>query len=122
MIHPNKKTHINGIKSPSKASLLRSKSTDHLTSAHKSISRKNMVEKVGGNDLSNTKVVSLKKTKSTKSLKVKPKSLVNNIESKSLKKTKPKVKKNIESDCKTVKKGKKLIRHQFSDESFNNSE
>ena len=43
MNHQNKKSHPTGFKSPSKVSLVRSKSTDHLTSAHKSINRKNIL-------------------------------------------------------------------------------
>lgn len=43
MIHPNKKIHTNGFKSPTKISLVRSKSTEQLTSTHKSIGRKHAV-------------------------------------------------------------------------------
>jgi hypothetical protein len=94
-MHPNKKTHTNGFKSPSKVSLIRTKSTEHLTSAHKSISRKNAVEKVRGNDFSTIKITSLNKTKSAKSLKSKPKSLIKSAETKSANKVKPKVKKHL---------------------------
>ncbi len=95
MIHPNKKSHTNGFKSPSKVSLLRSKSTDHLMSTHKSVTRKNAVEKTPGNDVSMTKITSLNKSKSTKSLKAKPKSATKSRDVKSTKKVKPKVKKTI---------------------------
>lgn len=39
-MHPNKKINATGFKSPSKINLVRSKSTDQLTSTHKSIGRK----------------------------------------------------------------------------------
>lgn len=78
MMHQNKKSHPTGFKSPSKLTLIRSKSTDHLTSGHKSINRKNLVEKTASNDVSASKPTHLSKTKSTKSLKAKPKSLVKN--------------------------------------------
>lgn len=74
MIHSNKKSHVIGLKSPSKVSLVRSKSTDQLMSTHKSIGRKNAVEKTIGNDVSMTKVSNVNKSKSVKSLKVKTKS------------------------------------------------
>ena len=45
MIHTIKKKNVSGFKSPSKVSLVHSKSTDHLTSTHKSIGRKHMLEK-----------------------------------------------------------------------------
>ncbi len=76
MIQPNKKSQTNGFKSPSKVLLVRSKSTDQLTSTHKSITRKNVADKVTGNDVLMTKISSLNKSKSTKSLKAKPKSLI----------------------------------------------
>lgn len=40
MMHQNKKITVTGLKSPSKINLVRSKSTDQLTSTHKSIGRK----------------------------------------------------------------------------------
>ena len=43
MNHQGKKTQLTGFKSPSKINLVRSKSTDQLTSTHKSIGRKHNI-------------------------------------------------------------------------------
>jgi hypothetical protein len=43
MNHPVKKAQMTGFKSPSKINLVRSKSTDQLTSTHKSIGRKHII-------------------------------------------------------------------------------
>jgi hypothetical protein len=45
MIHSTKKNQVSQLKSPTKATLIRSKSTDHLLSSHKSPSKKNIQEK-----------------------------------------------------------------------------
>ena len=59
------------------------------------------------------------KSKSTKSLKVKNKSSPKTDEQKSAKKIKPKHKKSNQSDTKTVKKIKNLVKANLSEESFN---
>lgn len=73
----NRKNNLTGLKSPSKATLIRSKSTDHLVSGHhKAPSKKQIADKNnnGNNDLSIAKVLHLSKSKSNKSLKTKTKS------------------------------------------------
>lgn len=110
MIHSNKKSHPTALKSPSKVSLIRSKSQDHLMMTQKSVNRKNASDKSSGNMLSITKNAGLSKSKSAKSLKKKPKSFVKNSDSATAEKTKLKVKKSSESETKTVKKGKKLTK------------
>lgn len=42
MMHPTKKNQVSQFKSPTKATLIRSKSTDQLVSSHKSTSKKNI--------------------------------------------------------------------------------
>ena len=43
MLHSTKKNQVSHLKSPAKTSLIRSKSTDHLLSSHKSPSKKNIL-------------------------------------------------------------------------------
>lgn len=117
----NRKNHLVGMKSPSKTSLVRSKSTDQLTSTHQktTTSKKNLIEKPSnGNDFSMSKVLHVSKSKSNKSLKVKSKQCINkSVEQKTVtttKKTK-KGKKTSISDCKTVKKLRNIVNINLSE-------
>lgn len=123
----NRKNNLLGIKSPSKASLVRSKSTDQLTSTHqKAASKKNIMDKSSnGNDFSMSKVLHVSKPKSNKSLKCKTKSSNNkSVEQKTTTVTKKnkKAKKTSISDCKTVKKLRNIVNINLSEESFNSIE